>query len=496
MKICYSLDMKKTGRKPNPHQLFFVLIALSLLLTSAIVVNSETAPSFSMAIHAVNGRFVDEAGRQVILRGVNAGGRSKIPPFFPFDPKPNFDAALTRYANGIKSFGFNVVRLLIIYEAAEPVRGRYDEIYLANYDKMIKAFGERGIRVIVDAHQDIFSRRLCGDGFPDWALPEEYRNLAPHADCKYWSLQYFKEPVSKSFDRFWSNTDGIQDSYVAFFKMLAQRYKNEPAVIGFEPINEPMPGKQGRDKYEEWHLKLYSLYEKVGAAAHSVDSRYMIFADICAIENTATRNTNRPRPKVENLALAPHYYDPGTFGLSIGKGGDTWLMQRGLGKHAALAKNWNVPVIVTEFGISPTFQESPIYIEKIYSVFDEMQLSGTFWEASMSKDIWNMENTSIFEPDGRVRPNAIALNRPYPLAVAGTIKTFSYDPQTKRIRLAWSEASGIAAPTEIYLPKILFFGTPKTNLAAGDKFDFNRNTGVFSIYPLGEKKEREIVLSP
>jgi len=81
---------------------------------------SEKLPVF----HSEGMRFVDNAGREVILRGVNAGGRSKLPPFFPFEPVPDFNTALEKYADGIQSMGFNVVRLLIIYEAAEPTRGK------------------------------------------------------------------------------------------------------------------------------------------------------------------------------------------------------------------------------------------------------------------------------------------------------------------------------------------------------------------------------------
>ncbi len=115
-------------------------------------------------------RFVDAYGREVILRGANAGMRSKMPPFLPFDPEPDFETALEAYVDAFEEMGFNVVRLLIIWEAAEPERGRYDEEYLSRYDRMVEEFTSRGVRVIVDGHQDIVSRRFCGDGFPDWAL--------------------------------------------------------------------------------------------------------------------------------------------------------------------------------------------------------------------------------------------------------------------------------------------------------------------------------------
>ena len=135
-------------------RLFWALIAMMLLPWVAMPGNndSQKLPAF----HAEGMRFVDSSGREVILRGVNAGGRSKLPPFFPFEPVPDFDTALEKYADGIQAMGFNVVRLLIIYEAAEPVRGKYDEGYLKKYDQMVSAFAKRGVYVFVDAHQDLF----------------------------------------------------------------------------------------------------------------------------------------------------------------------------------------------------------------------------------------------------------------------------------------------------------------------------------------------------
>ena len=474
----------------------FIYITTILLFPDILAFSSEVTSPSSLGIHTDTDRLADDAGRQVILRGVNAGGRSKLPPFYPFDPEPDFDTALARYVDGIQSLGFNVVRLLIIYEAAEPVRGQYNGEYLAIYDKMVKALGARGIRVIVDGHQDIFNRRLCGDGFPDWALPVKYRSLPQHSDCKFWSFLYFTRPVSSSFDRFWENADGIQDRYIQFFKMLAERYKDESAVIGFEPINEPMPGRKGMANYSEWHRQLYKLYEKVGTAVHAADPRFLIFADICPLENTGAWNTMRPRPEITNLVFSPHYYDPGTFGMSLGHGGDKWLMKNGLHKHLQQARFWNVPMLVTEYGISPIFKEAPLYIVKLYSVFDEFQLSGTFWEASMSKTVWNMENTSIFEPDGSLRPRAVNLNRPYPRALAGKIKSFSFDPHTAGFQLTWVENPKISMPTEIYLPKHLYPNGPKHNLDADDKFSFDPNSGVLSIYPRNQGKQRELTVTP
>ena len=44
-----------------------------------------TAPTLAhRRLRASGTALIDAAGRQVLLRGVNAGGRSKLPPFLPF----------------------------------------------------------------------------------------------------------------------------------------------------------------------------------------------------------------------------------------------------------------------------------------------------------------------------------------------------------------------------------------------------------------------------
>lgn len=476
-----------------------VCLAMAVLCFSAFMPGELSArQNFSelTPIHVDGERFVDAAGREVILRGVNTGGRSKLPPFLPFDPEPDFETALDEYADAVEALGFNVVRLLVLYEAAEPVRGQYDEEYLLRYDAMVRAFSDRGIRVIVDSHQDLFSRRLCGDGFPDWALEETYRDRPQQADCGLWALRYFTPAVAGSMDRLYLNKDGVRDSYVEFFAMMARRYKDEPALIGFEPINEPMPGMRGMADNLSFYKSLFTLYELVGDAVHSADPRYLIFADLNPLENTGAWNPDRKRPEVENLVLAPHYYDPGTFGISVSPGGDQWFMRRGLKKHRRLGKNWNTPVLITEYGISPIYKSAPKYINELYEVFDELKLSGTFWEASISTTIWNEENTSLFEPDGAVRPASFSLDRPYPQAVAGTIESFSFDPETGRFTLLWNENPSIASPTEVRLPRRVYADSPQVRIEPPSEFNLHPDRELLTISISGQNSTRSLEVVP
>src|SRR4051795_5400850 len=98
------------------------------------------------ALHADGGFFRDATGGAVILRGVNVAGNAKVPPFRGITDEAQLDP--------LPGWGVNVLRLLFIWEAYEPSSGTYDEAYLADYLRVVRAAGARGLYVIVDFHQD------------------------------------------------------------------------------------------------------------------------------------------------------------------------------------------------------------------------------------------------------------------------------------------------------------------------------------------------------
>lgn len=56
------------------------------------------------------------------------------------------------------------------WEGVEPKRGDYNYTYINVLKKIVKNCNEFGIKVILDSHQDLFSRKFCGEGFPDWVV--------------------------------------------------------------------------------------------------------------------------------------------------------------------------------------------------------------------------------------------------------------------------------------------------------------------------------------
>ncbi|MBN2360667.1 MAG: cellulase family glycosylhydrolase [Deltaproteobacteria bacterium] len=110
----------------------------------------------------------DGHDRYLSFHGVNVSGSSKVPVFldaanglFTYVGKPFPLEAAEAQIQRLADLGFNAFRLLVIWEGVEPEhRGEYDQEYLGYLREVVRIAGEHGIYVLVDMHQDMFSRHL------------------------------------------------------------------------------------------------------------------------------------------------------------------------------------------------------------------------------------------------------------------------------------------------------------------------------------------------
>ena len=120
----------------------------------------------------------DAQGGQLISRGFNLSGRSKRPPFFPGADTPSgFVEWSADRLTTLKLNGLNTVRFLIIWEALEPMPGQIDSSYISHVLSWVQALEKNGFWVILDMHQDLYSRAFAGigDGAPAWSCPHMIR---------------------------------------------------------------------------------------------------------------------------------------------------------------------------------------------------------------------------------------------------------------------------------------------------------------------------------
>ena len=93
----------------------------------------------------------------------------KVDPYIP--DRDNFDSQLSltdKELDDLVKWGFNFVRLGVMWEAVERSPGQYNMTYLDEVENLIDRLGQRGIYTLVDMHQDILARKICGEGIPNF----------------------------------------------------------------------------------------------------------------------------------------------------------------------------------------------------------------------------------------------------------------------------------------------------------------------------------------
>ncbi len=223
-----------------------------------------------------------------MLRGVNLGGNSKMPAgihnlplsrdiFFDyknisFVGKPFPLEEADEHYRRLHAWGFNFLRFLVTWEAIEHAGpGKYDKQYLAYLRAVVKKAGEHGFSVLIDFHQDVWSRWTGGDGAPGWTLEAAGFNIQnipqTHAATLHdisdrtrphmtWFTNVNKLAAATMFTLFFGGNDFapntrvggkpvqdyFQEHYINAVLQVVSRLADLPCVIGYEPINEPSRG--------------------------------------------------------------------------------------------------------------------------------------------------------------------------------------------------------------------------------------------------------------
>ena len=412
------------------------------------------------------GVLIDELGRAVILRGVNVGGRSKMPPFLPFDiaDPSEIPGKADRIMALVRSLGANAVRLTFSWEALETVRGTFDAEYLRRYRVLLDAAHKADLHVIVDFHQDVFHAAFCGDGFPEWALGNITHD-PPHYDCAFpfWAFPYFdpQSPVSQAFDRLWSNQDGLLDAFEAMWRHVAREVGRHPAVAAFEIINEPGAGSTPLETAGATILP--PLYDRVAAIIEAEAGAAAIIGDE-PVSSTADVQY-LARPSHPRFVYGPHYYDGATM-FDIGPL-DPGRIRTAVSAVLGRAGGWNAPTILGEFGAPNSVTFKAEYLAAIFDALDAGRASGLLWDVSLSNQKWNSEDFGPLLPDGSELLWAGILDRPVPRAVDGLITSFTWNTLFRQFDIAVSGAGDVIS--EIYLP-VRHLGTNPDIAVTGARF--------------------------
>jgi hypothetical protein len=211
-----------------------------------------------------NGEYVDGYGRQVVLRGFNVSGESKLAendglPFASVADAQKSAAAMRNLT------GADAIRFLITWAYIEPEPGQIDYTYLQNVVEQMQAFLDDGIYVFVDFHQDLDSRYIfnedswyTGDGAPDWVIADGDYPTEDCGVCVTWGQNLTQNAaVEDAMYDFWHNRTlttsagqiSVQSEYLSTAESALAYIKGQltasefDGILGVDPYNEPYAGK-------------------------------------------------------------------------------------------------------------------------------------------------------------------------------------------------------------------------------------------------------------
>ncbi|MGV9455488.1 cellulase family glycosylhydrolase [Streptomyces sp. NPDC003635] len=480
-----------------------LLVVLVVLLGSLAVTGPTPATAASLPgslwfdetpLTVRNGRFTDGHGREVVLRGYNVSGETKLAengglPFASVADARKSAAALRALGGG------NTVRFLLSWAYAEPVRGQVDPAYLSAATAQIGAFLDAGIRVYPDFHQDLYSRYLfdpdswyTGDGAPKWAVDagnysDEYCGI-----CPFWGQNITQnEAVKQASYDFWHNRYGLQDAFLATAQATMTHLRQNlgaarfEGVVGFDPYNEPHAGvyDSGQSSRAWERDVLWPFYERFRARMDAAGWQDRpAFVEPNLFWNANLDFQRQEGGLLDAGQLGPryvfntHFYDQkaisGIFMWGKARDGQ-YAGDFGTVRDRAAATG--TPAIVSEFGhpLSGTVSDkAPTVLKAMYQALDSRlpgaswwsdpsasgpALSGSQWQWDIyhgrhhelmngnpdkvltAGDAWNDEDLSAVRLDDSgtpvLRQDARLLDRVYPSATSGTTLAFTYEDRSR-----------------------------------------------------------------
>ncbi|MFH1359510.1 MAG: glycoside hydrolase family 5 protein [Candidatus Omnitrophota bacterium] len=318
--------------------------------------------------------IIDSKNRIVRLRGVNLGGWLMMEGYILHSLNCPEQYYKKRFANALgqkalrefeKSFrdhfiqekdirliaknGFNCLRVPFHFGLIEQKPYRYNEKGVAYLDRVIRWAQKHNLWVILDLH------------------------AAPGAQNRDWHA----DSLGKA--DLWTKKSN-QDRTLAFWGFLADRYKNNETVAGYDLLNE--------SEVNDASI-LNRFYKKLIERIRQIDPHHMIFVEgnIWATDLHCLDTFDD-----DNLVLSAHMYFPLelTFNFvphlsyPLRYRGQTWnknVLKKYLAKYDALAQTRSRPIFIGEFGVNGRqgkYNEH-LWVKDIVSCFKEFGFHWTYW---------------------------------------------------------------------------------------------------------------------
>jgi endoglucanase len=340
-------------RSPGPCRRFFALGALALVVGLLIGNASGVAEPLDF-IHAEGVHLVDVRGNRFTVRGINLGNWL-VPEGYMFK------FARARSAKEIA----DVVEALVGREAAARFWIKFREVYIGEEDvRFIKAAGFDTVRVPL--HWRLFvepgdggTNQFTGPGWllldrlVDWCRASGLRviidlHAAPggqtgvnHDDGPGFPLTFYVPQYRRLT--------------IALWRELAAHYRDDPTILGYDLLNEPISPYSDEDFLNP---RLEPFYRDIVAAIRSVDANHLV---LLAGAQWSTSFAVFGRPFDANAAYTYHKF---------------WAnpTRDALQTYLNFSNRWNVPLLIGETG-----ESTNIWNQQFRLQHEEFGIGWCFW---------------------------------------------------------------------------------------------------------------------
>jgi endoglycosylceramidase len=518
---------------------FLVLPVLGLSGLLAVVVPTTVSASRPVAargatrspwgwIHAEGTRLVDRQGRVVVFHGVNAVEKRAPYELTATAGRPN--SFTEADASHIAALGFDVVRLGIIWQGMEPSTvgpnspqicgpGPPDDpvqpdpsvmsAYLDQVARVVALLAGHHVYTLLDMHEDIDSSVFGGEGAPPWAVCTDDKPVL-HPPGR-WSHAYSEPALDAAEDNFWTNDvrGDLQGSFIDVWRAVASRFRENPAVLGYDLMNEPFSPSLVAGPAHVTASAHAAGSPHTAGSPHLARSSEVVDSPQVAVElECSYTGTAHPARQPGSTAPLPCPADDPAVGLvpaieqvdpnhllfvepDIYGGhhhGDTLTAmdfprlvfnfhvycgdrspvtgnpldlarcareeRRALvhrtaqrARLASAAQHDGPPDFLSEFGAT----HDAALDQQLTAQADRLQLSWTTWTWRSYDDPTGSADEALIEPNGASAPELPALAQPYPQAVAGDPVAFAFDAATDRFTLTY-RAEPVRGPTVVFVP--------------------------------------------
>lgn len=322
----------------------------------------------------VDGARIVDGTTPVLLRGFGLGGWM------------NMENFITGYA-GTESQQRRALRAVLGEEGYERFFGRFLDVFFTDDDAaFLKSLGLNSVRIPFNY------RHFESDAAPFEIREEGFRLLDSVVDaCAragiYTILDLHAVPGAQNqhwhsdnptqWAHFWSQRQ-FQDRVVNLWEHLADHYRGNPWVAGYNPVNEPADAEGST---------IRPFYERLEAAIRAVDPEHILFLDGNRY-STQFDQLGDPLPNCVYTAhdyALPGFVDGGPYpGVSRGTYVDRDRVEETFLERTAYMRETGTPIWVGEFGPvytgDPTRDEQRLrLLQDQLEIFDRHDASWALW---------------------------------------------------------------------------------------------------------------------